>query len=262
MEKENTKKKSTNSVITDGKPSYLNNMRNYLYQYLEYPGRTVAKLSEMADLPKTTVENLLYGKTEDCKLSTALAIAKALGVTMEELTQAGTVSEITMQNVITCRNLPQNALYLIRWFINHQATLYRQDKANNKKIISVMCPIHTNDGLFKVSNNFRQVDISHLHDDLKCKVFFGLALKSDLHIEYYNPNDILLIANDRKALPHEHLVVLVGENIFLAKRKTVNGEVGYYGIRDNKFKCDDSGIDEIIGYVTYKIPDTSEIGNR
>lgn len=125
-----------------------------------------------------------------------------------------------------------------------------------------MEPLYTNDGMLKVTNRFRQIDISGISDDLKHKVFFGLLLKCDFFMPTYSPYDVLLIANDRNPFFREHVVVLIKDNIFIAKQKIENGIRKFYGIRDEKYKCDENDVSEIIGYVTYVMPDTTEDGDR
>lgn len=237
-------------------------IRENVYRYLNDKELTIREFSEIVDISQSTLNNLLYGSCSDCKLSTAISLAKALGVSIDELTSAGTIDPIPLQNLITCRSLPQNSIYLIRWFIKHQETLYKQDNLANKKIISVMQPLHTNDGIAKVSNNFLQIDISELSNDLKSKVFFGIKINHSMYMPYYSPYDVLLIANDRNPLPREHVVVVIQDNIFLAKRRYENGHFNYYGVRDNKFRCDETGITEYVGYITGVMPDTTEIGTR
>lgn len=46
-------------------------------------GLTVQQLADMAGLPKRTVENIL--RNGDCLVSTAIKLADALGVTLDEL---------------------------------------------------------------------------------------------------------------------------------------------------------------------------------
>lgn len=43
------------------------------------------KIAKRADIPFTTLETILYKKREDLKVSTFLAIAKALGVKLDDL---------------------------------------------------------------------------------------------------------------------------------------------------------------------------------
>lgn len=250
---ENLKKSKTN---------YMSTIRNKVYDYMRTNSISIPSMAERCGIPLPTLNTFLYGQTISCKLENAIAIAKEMGISIDELAEAGTLPEITMQNIQTCRKLPQNSLYLVRWFINHQRTLYLQDEAVGKKIISVMQPITTNDGILKPTNNFRQIDISSQHEDTQAKVFIGLQLNCDFFMPIYSPYDVLLIANDRNPFPREHVVLLCKDCLFLAHQKIEQGKINYYGIRDGKFKCDSSMVDEFIGYVTGVIQDVSNIGSR
>lgn len=46
-------------------------------------GLSVPKLSALADVPVRTIENI--ERNDDCKVSTAIKLAKALNVTLDEL---------------------------------------------------------------------------------------------------------------------------------------------------------------------------------
>ena len=258
--KEKTEKNEEN--ILAKKVHFMSNFRNNLYKLMKERNISRAELSEISGLSDGTIQTVLYGKGEDCKLSTAIALAKAFGVSIDELADAGILEDTVKQNMIAIRSMPENAKYIIRWFINHQAMLYREDKRDGQKRISVIDPIYTNDGVLKVTNRFRQLDISELPQDVQDKVFIGLRLSCEFYMPYYSPFDVVLLANDRAAFPREHVVILKGNNIFFAKQKFENGHYNYYGIRDGKFRCDESNVDEVVGYVTYVVPDTTEDGER
>lgn len=248
MEREN--KTNFSEKISLEKDDYMKNIRDNLYNYLKSSDTTLVKFAEESDVTVSALNNILYGNPKDCKLSTVIKIAKALGISLDELAGAETINENVMRNIINCRNLPTNAIYLIRWFINHQVTLYNRDARAGQKIISVMNPLHTNDGILKVTNNFGQIDISNLPIELRDKVFFGLNLGCDWYMPLYSPFDVLLLANDRAPFPKEHVVIVIGDNIFLAKQKREDGHTNYYGIRDGKFRCNETAITDVVGYVT------------
>lgn len=46
-------------------------------------GLSVPKLSALADVPVRTIENI--ERNDDCKVSTAIKLAKALNITLDEL---------------------------------------------------------------------------------------------------------------------------------------------------------------------------------
>lgn len=52
-------------------------------------GLTVPKLSELSGVPKRTIEDI--ESRDDCRVSTAIKLADALGVTLDELCRERTV---------------------------------------------------------------------------------------------------------------------------------------------------------------------------
>ena len=59
-------------------------VRNRLLQLCGERGITINKLATLAALPPSSVKNILYGKSQDPKLSTIHAICDGLGITMSE----------------------------------------------------------------------------------------------------------------------------------------------------------------------------------
>ena len=83
MKKENLYKLSghftrENTIFTD-------NLRYNLDICLKYSDITIHELAESAGISFDTLKNLLYQNSKDCKLSTAALLAKAIGVTLDEL---------------------------------------------------------------------------------------------------------------------------------------------------------------------------------
>ena len=59
-------------------------MRNRILQLCGQHGITINKLATLAALPPSSVKNSLYGKSQDPKLSTILAICDGLDMTPGE----------------------------------------------------------------------------------------------------------------------------------------------------------------------------------
>ena len=49
------------------------------------------------------------------------------------------------------------------------------------------------------------------------------------------------------------MLIRTDGNLFIAKRKIEDGIVKYYSIRDDKFRLNESEVDEVIGYIATKI---------
>lgn len=150
-----------------------------------------------------------------------------------------------------CRNLPENDLYLVRWFIRYLNQINMKNEPN-KRYVSVMIMENDNEGNLRLTSNYRKAEITNLEESFRCKIFFGICLNCDNYMPHYCPTDILLIANDRMPKLNENAVIRVGKYIYIAKRKVEKGIAKYYSIRDGKYRIDESGIDELIGYIAYK----------
>jgi hypothetical protein len=246
MEKEKLKKLSRN--LTNNEDSYMKSFRKNLDMYLSQSDITIRSLSEDADIPQNTLNSILYNNTSDCHLSTAISLAKALNVSLDELIGANTINNITLESLQICRNLPDNILYLIRWFIRHQEKIYN-DVANKERYINVMSPEYMGNGNLKVVYDFTQVNISNISDDIKHKVFLGIQLPCGNYMPTYSPYDILLIANDRNPKQNENCIVICRGNMYIGKRVVVGNSAKYYSIRDGKFRVNENEIDELVGYV-------------
>lgn len=209
---------------------------------------TMSDLAEWSGLPIDTLKSFLYKGLKDCRLSTAVSLARAFGISMDELIGAGTVNEITRQSLALCRSLPEHATHLIRWHIRHQDFLYNQVHTD-RIVISVMEPLCQNNGNLVLTNEYKPLDITDLSNEITSKVFFGLKMPCDHYMPTYSHYDILLIANDRDAMLYENTVIINNGILGIAKRKKENGIVNYYSIRDGKFRTAENDRIELLGYI-------------
>ena len=77
---------------------------------MSHPSETfnaIHELAESAGISFDTLKNLLYQNSKDCKLSTAALLAKAIGVTVDELIGLDTISEEDMDCITMFRQMPE-----------------------------------------------------------------------------------------------------------------------------------------------------------
>lgn len=218
---------------------------------LKYAGKcnmTMTDIANKSNVPLNTINSFLHHVSNDMKVSNVAKIAKTLNVSIDELVGADTLHELTKESLDLSRNLPYNDLYLVRWFIRHLNELNQKNKPN-KRYISVMLPEIDNDDNLKITCEFEKIEISRLEKPLNTKIFLGLKIEFDNYMPHYMPNDIILIANDRKPKPNENVLIRVGNYLFIAKQYIESGVAKYYSIRDKKFRLDENNIDELIGYI-------------
>lgn len=101
---------------------------------------TFPQLSEKADIPLETVRNLYYGRVKDPKVSTILAISKALDVSVNYLFGGSTEDEIELvANFRKCGNHGKSVLMLLA---RYEADLAQHEKKDaNKHRIPCIVPI-------------------------------------------------------------------------------------------------------------------------
>ena len=246
MNKEKLKKISKN--LSANRDDFISAFRRNLFMYIDEKDITIKDISEESDVPFSTLNTFLYGDSKDIKLSTAVKLAKALNVSIDELIGAGTINEVSRESISICRNLPDNAVYLIRWYIRYIDSLNKKNEPH-RRYVSVMDLECNHNGNLKITTNYRHIDITDISEEYRSKVFFGVTIPCEHYMPTYSPYDILLIANDRNAKINENVLIRTDGNLFIAKRKVENGIVKYYSIRDGKFRLSEDEVDEVIGYI-------------
>lgn len=250
MKKEKLNKLSL-KLTTDNK-NFMSAFRKNLFMYVEEKDITIKEISEEAGIPFSTLNSFLYGKTNDVKLSTAVKLAKALKISIDELVGAETISDISRESIAICRNLPENALYLVRWYIRYIDSLNKKNEPH-RRYVSVMELECNANGNLKITTNYKHIDITDIDKEKRCKIFFGVTMPCDHYMPHYSPYDILLIANDRNPQCNENSLLRIDGFLHIAKRKIENGVAKYYSLRDGKFRINEDDVDEVVGYIACKI---------
>ena len=231
---------------------YISAFRRNLNMYIGQKELTLAELAEIADIPLNTLRSFVYGNSKDCYVSMAVKLARALNVSVDELLGSGTISEKTRVSLGIMRKFPEKFADFIHWGIRYHYNELNRDP-NIKHAIEVMQTIYGDDGNVKMTNNFHILDISNLDDNLHPKIFMGITMPTNNYIPHYYEGDILLLANDREARAHEHVVVHYKNNIWILTRKKemVAGEMMpvFHSIRDGGIRHHDEENTLVLGYV-------------
>lgn len=246
MENEKLKKLSLNLVAD--KENYMSAFRKNIDMYIAEKDITIREVAEVADISFDTLKTFIYGDSKDCKLSTAVKLARAFNVSIDELVGAETMNSIVRENVAKCRNLPDAQLYLIRYLIENQVSMLNKNKVNGDKFISIMRPKCQN-GNLEATNVFEPMCIDHMPDNVKSKVFVGIMISCDHYMPYYSPYDVLLLGADRKAQNKEHCVIVYFNRLFVVERVITKDFDGYVGFINKDFKVTEKEIDRFVGYV-------------
>lgn len=225
--------------------------RQNLFTYLASPNLTLNQLSEHSNIAYSTLNSFLYGNSNSVKIDNVVKLAKTLDISIDELVGSNTIPQLSRESLRMCREMPENDLNLVRWFIRYLYQLNSKTEPN-KRYISVMLPRQTNNGDFEVTADYEKIEISEVKEPLRSKIFMGFHIICDHYMPHYGKGDVIFIANDRPPRYSEHIVVRVGKYLFITKRLIENDIPKIYSVRDGKYRIDESEIDEIIGYIAYK----------
>lgn len=232
----------------DKQINYIDAFRKHLDALMLEHDYTIREVAELADLSFDTFKTFLYDKeAKDCRLSTAIKLAKAFHISIDELVNAGTIEQKAVDSLKTYRTLPVGARRFIDWHIQNQKFLHEEH--NKKKMVNVMLPLCAGNGNMKLTNDYELMDITHLDDDLAYKIFLGLKIPCLHYLPHYTEGDLLLIANDRDAMRGEHTLIKFNDNLVIINRKIENGKENYYALRDGNLRPVDPEHVQVIGYV-------------
>ncbi len=257
---ENKKIKFFGENLVSNPTNYTDSFRKNIFHLMDVRDLSLRELSEKADMSFETLKSFLYGDSKDCKLSTAVKLAKAFDISIDELVGAETISPLSRESLAMCRNMPDYVVYLIRSFIRHQ--YYMQSQFDKSSInIPVLLPECQN-GYLQTTNITETVCIDHLTEGIKSKVCIGLKIPCEHYEPFYMPNEILLLAADRDGQHNERVVIMYKGNFFLAKKVFFieNGErkFKYVSLLDGRNEILPNTIDDKLGYVVgYLNPDGS-----
>ena len=248
MQKNSTFDVLDQKCATHGTKNNMHALRENIRDYMYAHDLTVMELAEKADISEHTLRSILYKESDDCKLHTAIALAKTMGISVDELANTGAMEDVAIEAVKTVRSLPKNTQILIKRYIRWQKDMYDKSKNYPAKYIDVMNLDYFNDHLV-ATNDIEKVDISDFPEDIKAKVFTGVRIPCDEYAEFYDENDILLLCDERKPRNRNRCVVMYYNRVLIVQRDTKDGVSGYRGIRSSTSFIPETDISHYFGYV-------------
>lgn len=256
----NEKNKILDENLVSNPTNFIDSFRQNIFHLMDTRDWSIRELSEKADMPFETLKSFLYGDARDCKLSTAVKLAKAFDISIDELVGADTMNPLTRESMAICRKLPDYVVYLIRSFIRHQYQVHSKFDENSINIPVLLPECHN--GYLQTTNITDTVCIDHLSNGLKSKVCMGLKIPCEHYEPFYMPDEIILLAADRDAQHNEKCVVSYRGNFFLTRKiyYIENGEkrFKYVSLIDGKSEILPRDLDDKLGYVVgYLNPDGS-----
>lgn len=232
--------------------NWIEIFRGNVLEEMEKQNLSMKELAKKSDLPISTIGAFLYGQVRDMRVSTAIRLSKSMGVYLDRLIGANTLSEHQSKLIQNYDKLTETGKCFISWYSEHLTI-----KQNSRSDRQTVCVMH-----MKLKNDYivmtRDCEQIELPFNYNGKIYFGFTLPCDYYMPNYCKNEIILMANDRKPYFDEHCLIRLGDAIYFARRKIVGNTAQYFSIRDGKYRVDEKNIDELIGYVVDAI-DFSQI---
>lgn len=161
---------------------------------------TLNALSANADLSEDTLRSVIYGKSQDIKLSTIIKIADVFQCSIDDLIGRQFYTEEERTIISQMRHLSERSKQSVRFILDFEEKTSLSKSSNGKDIIKVFLPTgNMKDGMFYDSSTTENLDISEYPNALKENIAFALKIVSNHFEPIYYPNDILLFS--RKHLP-------------------------------------------------------------
>ena len=213
---ENEKNTNIYLKLVSNHDNYMSSLRDNVGLLRTEKKWSVRVLAEKANISEDTLNTFLKGTSKDCNLSTVVKLARAFGVTIDELVGAGTMSDGTRECVSRCRVMPQHFVNLARSYIRHIYKLF--EKTDSKEPRLVMLP-ECRRGHLQTTNVTTEIDVSHLQKSTISRVAHGLRIPCDHYEPYFLKDEIILLAVDRDGQDGEICVISHDGEYYIVRKK-------------------------------------------
>lgn len=250
----NEKEKNLSRKLVTNPTDYMSSFKQNIRMYMEDRDITLKDVSNISNINIETLKSFLYGNNKDCKLSTAISLAKMFNVSVDEIVGCDTINSKLLDIIKIVRSMPDDFVYQAHWMINYQDKRLSEDKNINNKYVNVITPDVDGDGNVIISNNIKVIDITSVEEHVRQKAFFGIKIVHDRYMPMFSPYNVLLIANDRRPLKNDKCVIIKNKYMWLAYVR--DGK--YYSVKDGSYRGDIENDSELIGYVCGAVKDFSD----
>lgn len=219
----------------------LQYFRSHIKSIMKEQGLTLSKLAGQADLSEDTLRSLIYGKSEDVKLSTIWKIADVLNCSIDYL--VGHSKDINREKLIyNMQKLSSRSINAIDTLIQLELTATQNQSNDNHETIPVLVPTgNMKDGYYYDNVSFSTHDISNYPSSLKRYLTMGLLINTNAYAPTYFRNDILLLSTN-KPIELDDIVLYQNQSGQLYLQRYTN--MGLIPIDQSELIIDMNHIDE------------------
>lgn len=177
----------------------LQHFRLTLRKRLRDQKLTLNALSLQADLSEDTLRSIIYGKSQDIKLSTIIKIANVLQCPLDDLAGRNFYPDQVKEITNRLCHLPRRSIQTINFMLQLEENTSLQKSLCGTDIIHILLPTgNMKDGMFYDNSLYEELDISQYPETLKQLADIGIKILSKNFEPVYFPNDILLLS-------HQHM---------------------------------------------------------
>ena len=181
--------------------------RQNLRDKLQKEKISLSYLSAKADISEDTLRSIIYGKSQDIKLSSILKIAAVLDCSLDSLI-GRSIYSIQEENMIKqMRKLSEHSIKTIQVLIDleEKTTLHNRHTGREHTSVFILTG-NMRDGIFYDSGRYETLDITDYPKELKERIAFGMKLNTSHFEPIYFLNDIILFT--RHTPPERNDIVL------------------------------------------------------
>lgn len=202
---------------------YLDYFRANIKSELKKNHLTLNGLSEKADLSEDTLRSLIYGKSQDVKISTMIKIADALDCSIDYL--IGRYSWFYDENLLKkIQDLPPRSIQTIQNLISLELKSTQLISTEQKYTIPVLILTgNSKDGDYYDNSIVTSHDISNYPEDLRKRINLGIKINNRYYEPVYFVNDILLLSTEKIPEYNDIVVYQSNDGRLYVRRYTPSG---------------------------------------
>lgn len=211
------KVKELSCRFTTNRDDWFSAFRHNMFILIDDGEITLRWISEEAGIPYSTLNSILYGTVKNPRIDVVIKIARALGITVDELIGAGTMSDGTRECVSMCRLLPWHFVNAARSHINHLFTMFSKTSSKEPRVVYVP---ECKNGHMPTTNIRVEIDVSHLDKDKIAKIAAGFRVPCSHYEPYFFKEEIILLGVDRDGMDGETCVIGHDGEYYIVKKKS------------------------------------------
>lgn len=185
----------------------LIDFRKNLKTELKQRNLSLNSFVQLSDLSEDTLRSVIYGDSEDTKLSTLIKIADVFQCSLDGLVGRQYYSKKELRILDRIHKLPIHSLDIIQTVITIEYNCLLQKSKNNKDVLPLFIPNgNLRDGMYYNGSSYEILDTTAYPESLKRDCNFALKITTNNFEPICFVNDVILFTT--KYIPRYYDVVL------------------------------------------------------